>query len=444
MPGFRTPAFATLLSTVRTVVVASVVCIAASAWANDTVLFSFPGGANGGDPTGALARDAAGNLYGTATIGGISNNSGGCGTVFELSPATGGGYTETVLYTFQAASSADGCLPESGVTLDSAGNLYGTTAIGGPVATCVPSGCGTVYELVRGSNGTWTEKILWNFTGGDDGANPSGNVIFDSKGNAYGTTTTGGNDNCGVSLGILGCGTVYKLTPTRSGEWDETSLVVFPNSSGDGGIIPGSLTLGDHGNFYGVTVFGGHSNSCNAENGCGTIFELVSEDGSFTYNMIYEFMDSTTNGGNPTGLVMNGTHLFGAASTGGTAGDGVVWELLHNESGWTENVLYNFQGGTDGDYPNSNLFLGAGGALYGTTVYGGHAPPHCDAGCGTVFRVADSESGWSERVLVRFDRSNGNAYGGSSVSLQDSAGNLYGVTGLGGSSNNGIVFELPQ
>jgi uncharacterized repeat protein (TIGR03803 family) len=215
---------------------AVIMCITASAWAGETVLYSFPGGPNGSDPSGALAMDSSGNLYGTTISGGISTNNGGCGTVFELSPASGGGYTEAILYTFQATSTTDGCLPYSGVTVDSAGNLYGTTAMGGSGgAACVDGGCGTVYELVRGSDGAWTEKILWNFTYGEDGANPTTNVVFDSKGNAYGTTTDGGNDaTCGSSLGIIGCGTVYKLTPTSNGEWQETTLVEFPDSRAQG------------------------------------------------------------------------------------------------------------------------------------------------------------------------------------------------------------------
>jgi uncharacterized repeat protein (TIGR03803 family) len=440
----------TRVRTVRSVLAftALMMFITASAWAGETetVLYSFPGGANGFDPSGTLAMDSSGNLYGTTVNGGISGN--GCGTVFELSPAAGGGYTETVLYTFQATSTTDGCLPYSGVTMDSAGNLYGTTANGGNEgggSACVDSGCGTVYELVRGSDGSWTEKILWNFTYGEDGGTPFTNVVFDSKGNAYGTTEAGGNAECSPNIGTIGCGTVYKLTPTTSGEWNESSLVVFPDSSGKGGIIPGNLTIDKHDNLFGVTIMGGASNSCENENGCGSVFELVSHpDDSFTYNLLYQFANSVTDGSNPTGLVMNGEHLFGAAGFGGTAGDGAVWELSPSDSGWTESVLYNFQGGTDGLDPDSNLFVASNGALYGTTVYGGHNPPHCTAGCGTLFRVANSESGWSERVLVRFDKSNGNGYGGASVSLEDSAGNLYGVTGLGGSSNHGIVFELSQ
>jgi uncharacterized repeat protein (TIGR03803 family) len=418
----------------RVLAFAALLCVTASAWASKTVLYSFPGGANGQSPTGTLARDASGNLYGTAVSGGISNNRGGCGVVFELSPATGGSYTPSVLYTFQSANPSDGCNPQSGSVLDSAGNLYGTTTLGGS------DGCGTVYQLVSGSGGTWTEKILWNFTCGSDGAFPYANVVFDSMGNLYGTTSAGGNAICTLNGGESGCGTVYKLALTTSGEWRETTLYQFTTRNG---IDPGPLSIDAHGNLFGTTYFGGPSETAaNCENGCGVAFELTRDPGaSFAFNLIYTFgVTSETDGIQPNGVVIaNGSHLFGPTMTGGTEG-GTVWELTRGVSGWTETILYNFQGGSDAIDPVSPLLLGPKGALYG--LAGGGTSAHCTGGCGTLFRVANSESGWLEHVLAQFNKSNGDMNGSSGNQLiQDSAGNIYGVTASGGSAGYGVVFE---
>jgi uncharacterized repeat protein (TIGR03803 family) len=415
---------------------AVVLCITASAWAGETVLYSFPGGANGQSPQGALARDSSGNLYGTTVGGGVTNNTGGCGIVFELTPASGGGYTPSVLYTFQSVSSTDGCNPESGVILDSTGNIYGTTINGGA------NGVGIVFELVHGSGDTWTENILWNFTSGDDGAYP-GNIIFDSKGNLYGTTTAGGVQICTLDGAEAGCGTVYELTPTTSGEWNETTLYQFPNE--DSGITPNSVAIDSQGNLFGTTFFGGPPPrvDCNSENGCGVVFELTRKTtGSFGYKVIYAFASkSTTDGENPTGVaISNGARLYGATNTGGTAGYGTVWELSYGKSGWTESILYNFQGGNDAASPNSPVLLGAGGALYGAA--GSTGVEYCKGGCGTLFRLDDTKSGWEENVLLRFDKSDGDEYGSSAGLIQDPAGNLYGVTASGGSAGDGVVFEF--
>ena len=412
----------------------ALMCVTASAWAGETVLYSFPGGANGRTPEGMLARDASGNLYGTTVLGGITNNQGGCGIVFELSPAAGGGYTQNIPYTFGSTSN-DACNPGSGVILDSAANLYGTTTDGGS------DGCGTVYELVSGSGGTWTEKILWNFTCGDDGAYPYAGVVFDAQGNLYGTASAGGNAICTLNGGESGCGTVYKLALTTSGEWRETTLYQFTTRDG---ISPGPLSIDAHGNLFGTTFFGGPSETAaNCEFGCGVAFELTRDPGaSFAFNLIYTFgVTSENDGTEPNGVIVaNGSHLFGPTMTGGTVG-GTVWELTRGESGWTETILYNFEGGSDAIAPESPLLLSAKGGFYGLAA--GGTSTHCTGGCGTLFRVANSESGWSDRVLSQFNKSNGDTNGSSGNQLiQDSAGNLYGVVATGGSAGYGVVFEF--
>lgn len=418
--------------------------ITMSAWAGETVLYSFPGGANGQSPQGTLAMDSSGDLYGTTISGGVSNNRGGCGVVFELSPAAGGGYTPSVVYTFQSASATDGCNPYSGIVLDSAGNLYGTTSLGGT------DNCGTVFEL-SGSGGTWTEKILWNFTCGNDGAYPYTAVVFDSAGNLYGTASAGGDQICTLNGGEAGCGTVYELSPTVSGEWAETTLVEFSGFSDSSayGISPGPLAVAAGRDLFGTTYFGGPSDTpyCDSENGCGVVFQVARDSaGSFKYKMIYAFGTTASDGAEPTGVVaVDGSTpmLAGATNSGGTAGNGTVWQLSAVGGGpWTYKIRYNFQGGTDAAGPNSPAFTegGYGAVVFGTA--GGGDNSHCslNGGCGTVFRVTSASS---EEVLFRFNKLDGDEDGsfGSGL-IQGAGGGLYGVTATGGSSGDGVVFEV--
>jgi len=214
------------------------------AWALNT-LYTFKGVPDGSAPYGSLVFDTAGNLYGTTSTGGPAN----AGTVFELSPATDGGWTETVLYSFLSSGGTD---PSVGVILDSAGNLYGTTVSSG--GTC---GCdyGTVFELVRGTGGAWTKTTLHTFTS-NDGHSPLG-LVFDTAGNLYGVTFVGGSSNDG---------TVFELSPGSGGTWTETQLHVFGGADGAGPV--GSLIFDSTGNLYGASAYGG------ADNNKGTVFEV--------------------------------------------------------------------------------------------------------------------------------------------------------------------------
>jgi uncharacterized repeat protein (TIGR03803 family) len=416
---------------------AAIVCVTASGWAAETVLHSFPGGANGSAPAGILATDSAGNLYGTTNQGGLSGNcSGGtCGVVYELSPASGGGWTETVLYSFLGTT--DGGNPQSGVILDSAGNLYGTTLWGGDT-DCSSVGCGTVYELVRGSGGSWTEKILYEFTGESDGGDPIGGLVFDTAGNLYGTTSAWGDlGGCNNN----GCGAVFELSPASGGTWTETTLHTFSHLVGDGNAPAASLTIDAHGNLYGTTPLGGSfPNYC--PEGCGTVFELASAaGGSFHYGVIHQFGATATDGQNSAGgIILVEGKIYGTTANGGSAGAGTVWELSGSSRGWTETILHSFLGGTDGQSPTSTMVFGQYGAIYGTTEYGGNTTA-CAPGCGTIFRLAPSGSTWAESPFFRFNSTNGRLPNNSGLT-KDAAGNLYGVTGLGGSSNDGVVFEI--
>ncbi len=270
--------------------------------AGETVLYEFKGGADGFGPQAGLIRDSAGNLYGTTTYGGISSACAGdgCGVVFKLD-TTG---VETVLHSFTGG--ADGANPEAGLIRDSAGNLYGTTSLGG--IGCAHGGCGVVFKL----DTTGVETVLHNFRGAD-GDSPYAGLIRDSAGNLYGTTNAGGAlSGCGG----YGCGVVFKLDKTG-----ETVLYSF--SGGTDGAHPSAGLIPDSaGNLYGTTVFGGIVSST-AESGCGVVFKL---DMTGTYTLLHSFTGAA-DGGNPGGLTRDSAgNLYGTTHAGGT-GAGVVYML---------------------------------------------------------------------------------------------------------------------
>src|SRR5580698_9512706 len=189
---------------------------APSTAATRKTLYAFQGDPDAGAPESNLVMDVHGNLYGTSYIGGDGPCEFGCGTVFELSPNGSGGYTERVIHAFQGPLS-DGQQPQAPLIFDAQGNLYGTTLAGG---RALEGNSGTVFRLSPEGDGTWTETILYSFRGGvgnsTDGAGPLAGVVFDSAGNLYGTTAGGGTGTaCGASI-VVGCGTVFELSPTQS------------------------------------------------------------------------------------------------------------------------------------------------------------------------------------------------------------------------------------
>jgi uncharacterized repeat protein (TIGR03803 family) len=216
-----------------------------STWAaaQEKVLYNFGNGTDGVAPQAGLVMDAAGNLYGTTYNGGTYNY----GTVFELTPAAGGGWTEMVLHNFNN-DGVDGAYPHAGLIFDAAGNLYGTTHSGGTHNASCSNDCGTVFELTPSAGGTWTEKVLYDFYSiRTDGAFPASSLIFDGAGNLYGTTIFGGASGAGN-------GTVFELTPAAGGGWTERVLYSF----GADGIWPyAGLIFDAAGNLYGTTSFGG-------------------------------------------------------------------------------------------------------------------------------------------------------------------------------------------
>ena len=235
----------------------------------ETVLHSFGGGTDGVNPAAGLIFDAAGNLYGTTSSGGIHCVPFGCGTVFELSPREDGGWTETVLHSFGLGT--DGTYPHARPVFDAAGNLYGTTSSGG-IHGCIggSNSCGTLFELSPKEGRGWTETVLHNFGNGTDGFSPAGNLILDAVGNLYGITQYGGIHTCDYQPV---CGTVFELSPREDGGWTETVLHSFGRGN-DGQAPNGSLIWDAAGNLYGTTIAGGIHDNC-AYGTCGTVFEIM-------------------------------------------------------------------------------------------------------------------------------------------------------------------------
>jgi uncharacterized repeat protein (TIGR03803 family) len=276
----------------------------------ETVLHRF--NFNDGSVPLSLIFDVFGNLYGTTAAGGSSLCfHGGCGVVFKLTPQSGGRWMERVLYTFTGG--VDGEEPV-GLIFDTAGNLYGTTALAGN-ASC---GCGTVFKLTPNSNGTWTENVLHSFTG-RDGAEPNGGLIFDTTGNLYGTTFGGGNDDsCNNGTG---CGTVFKLTPNSDGSWKYHKLHDF--SANPGAIPPSGLVPDSAGNLYGTTESGRPGVD-------GVVFKLTPQSGGgWAYSVLHLFSGNPA--ASPSGglAVDKGGNLYGTTSGCGSGYNchGVVFEL---------------------------------------------------------------------------------------------------------------------
>ena len=269
-----------------------------------TTLYAFKGTPDCNGQTnsfGELVFDQAGNIYGTTYYGGTKNQ----GCVYKLT-RSGSGYTESVIHSF--VGGGDGRFPYTGVILDSAGNLYGTTGQGGPRDS------GTVYQLVP-SNGGYTENILYRFTNGSDGRYAFGGLIFDRSGNLYGSTEDGGAG---------GAGTAFELTPVGNGTWSYTGLYSFSGGHFYNGPYA-SFVMDGSGNLYGTTWGGG------AE-ALGTVFKLTrANQPPWTYTSLHDFKGS--DGENPVSNVTFDASgkLYGTASQGGNAkcdsGCGVVWEI---------------------------------------------------------------------------------------------------------------------
>ena len=323
-----------------------------------TVIYSFTASGDGRWPYGGVIRDSQGNLYGTTSFGGAM----GYGTVFMLAPQPDGSWTATILYSFTGG--IDGSEPYTGLVLDTKGNLYGTTYLGGT------SGLGTVFQLTS-SGGHWTETVLHNFHGGSDGYNPHQAPVLDQAGNLYGTTEYGGSGIC--DNGGAGCGVVFELKHSPDfRRWRESILHSF---SGPDGSNPrgGRLLLDTKGNLFGLGYYGGAHDA-------GVVFQLRRSQSGWTEKVLYDFVGSDDGYRPSGGLVLGAGHvLFGSAPNGGSGGNGTVFKVTPSGGNWTLRVVHSFSY-TDGANPDG-LFLGANGHLYGVGYSGG------TYGAGVVFEV---------------------------------------------------------
>src|SRR5712691_8664471 len=296
--------------------------------------------------------------------------------VIALSLVTATATTTDVIFSF---GEDDGEYADTDLETDSAGNIYGTTVLGGD------HGSGTVFQLSPTRDGL-VQTVLYSFTGGADGGEPYKGVSIDRQGNLYGTAVTGGSGSCEG-----GCGVVYKLT-NSGGTW--TQSVIHSFTGGDDGSGPGAgLTIDQHGNLYGMAPTGGAF-------GSGTIYELHPDrNGNWTLKVIHTFTGGTDGAtGSPGRLLIRGGHLYGAATAGGANGKGTAFELTPTQTGeWSFKTIYSFKGQPDAGFPYGGLTFDTSGNLYGTTYYDGAN------GLGSVYQLTrDPAGGWKERVLYSF------------------------------------------
>ncbi len=399
-----------------------------------TVLHSFTAdGADGSGPYSGVTIDAAGNLYGTTSTGGTF----GLGTIYKLTPSG----QETVLHSFAGAS--DGSAPYSGVTLDAAGNLYGTTYKGGT------ANVGVVYRIA--SSGI--ETILHSFTGGADGANPYAGLAIDPAGNLYGTTFAGGQNNeglifkmsptgletvlynggapkTGVTLdaegnlyGALGYD-VYKLT--ASGQYTVIAQVNI-KTYGDY-VSPITLARDTAGNLYGTTNAAHQQDITYAPHGAAF---KVSPAGEVTLLCLFpgESAEDAPESGtfSNLGVVLDGEgNVYGATSNAGVAG--AIYKV---DPALTTIQLHNFTGAPGGNSPRG-LIAFSNGELYGANDLGGVWNE------GVIYRM---NSSGKETVLYSFTGGDDGATP-EGAPVMDAQGNLYGSTFSGGTWNEGVIFKL--
>jgi hypothetical protein len=435
-----------LFITIRKSVLVAILIAASSAFAsgpNYKVIYRFQGGVDGAVPDAPLIGDQAGNLYGTTQNGGGNKNCfEGCGTVFQLKPPAkkGGAWKETILHSF---SGADGSSPGlsplvfdqagnlfgtagnivfqltpparrgaewtetviynftnnaggrvNGVVFDTAGNLFGTTSQFGQQSA------GTVFELTKGS--TWSETTLYSFPQIGD-ANQPGPVVFDSKGNLYGTNQ--GDDISCTPKFPFKCGAVFELEAPaeKGGNWGYKTIHAFQGFNDGSYPFFSTVVFDQSGNLYGTTEGTGGTGNINSEDSEGTVFELTppaTKGGKWTETFLHQFpRPGGIDGSYPIGSVVfdasgnfYGVTFRGAGHTKALCfyeGCGIVFELkppATKGGHWKEVALHAFTSGSDGADPASAPLLGSGGALFGTTPFGGGSSA-CQDGCGTVYKV---------------------------------------------------------
>lgn len=337
---------------------------------------------------------------------------------------TAGAQNFQVIYNFTGG--ADGASPSTGLTMDGLGNIYGTAFGGGA------QGYGTIFSLDNDGGG-WSIAPIYTFQAGSDGAGPNGALVIGPDGALYGSTSAGGGGGCVNGSGYRGCGTVYSLRPpgraptTAIYNWSSNILHRF--STTDGSYPQGALTFDSSGNIYGTTVGGGSA-------GFGLIYELISSGDGWTEDILYQ-AQGDGDGTFPMGGVIfdRSGNLYGIFTKNGPNKYGAVFELSPSGSGWRESTVHSFTyQGNDGSSPQGGLIFDNSGNLYGSTV-------HDVNGGGTVYEMEHS-SGWSYNFL--YGLSGGLDLGPYDKLAMDSAGNLYGTTYGDGRYGYGSVFKLTR
>jgi uncharacterized repeat protein (TIGR03803 family) len=382
---------------------------------------------DGAVPMGTLVMDRSGNLYGTTSTGGVLGTcyGGGCGVVYKLSPNGGGTWTETVLYTFcpnPGFVCPDGAMPQTGLTIDRSGNLYGVTELGG---TCSGNAsCGVAFELSPplSSGGTWTYTVLYRFCSiieNDtcaDGSTPTNPPVSDTEGNLYGTTLEGGP---------TGAGAVYELSSGVNG-WTETILYNFCSLAGCvDGIFPRGVVFDALGNLHGATIGGG------SLGGGGTVYALSPGPNSWTETVVLSLPQTLSGPQNPADLMIDAAGNSYMPISTGKRGAGGIGEIRAN--GRIGGFRFN---GQDGKAPNSGFAIDDKSRILHGTTSGGNSL------VGNVFQI---DGAGTETVLYTFCQPDC-SYGYEPLGglVEDKMGNLYGTAASGGTSDAGVVFELTR
>lgn len=389
--------------------------------------YAFTGGYDGATPLAGVTIDRAGNLYGTAYAGGV-----GYGTAYKLTPQTNGIWAFKTLYPF--AGGNDGAGPAARLIFGTNGSLYSTTFHGGDgTGDCTVgyTGCGTVYNLTppltpcKTARCPWTETLLYQFQGGTDGLFPyQADLLFDRSGNIYGTTLYGGLYGDGTCAERWNCGTVYELKHMGN-SWTEILLHSF-NGNPDGAEPYSGVIFDSAGNLYGTTYRG--------PNG-GTVYQLTPLGGGWTESpLLFSGCCDIS-----AGLIFDSAgNLYGAAGSGGGWDGGFAFRLT--SPGWTLADLYDFDDDNRGAGPNSTLVMDSAGNLYGTTAGLG-------SDYGTVFKLTPYNGSYIQTVMYRFTDGSDGAYPYGPL-VFDTSGNLYGTASAGGNLSDcsgagcGVVFEI--
>jgi uncharacterized repeat protein (TIGR03803 family) len=334
----------------------------------ETVLYTFQGGNDGAYPIAALTRDADGNLYGNTEGNGAL---GAASTVFKLNPKG----EETVIYDFENSAA---CCQDSPLTLDAAGNIYGTSPYAGESGCGYDGlGCGTVFKLTQAGK----LEALHVFQG-TDGSQPEGGVVRDAEGNIYGTALLGGNPKCYSHEGHTGepegCGTVFKL------DHNGTFTVLHTFQGHADGSAPLSLIEDPEGNVYGIAANGGNL-KCNQGAGCGTIFKV---DTKGKFSVVFTFPPETVQPDFAGRLLRDSKgNLYGVNQIGGAHFSGFIFKV---DTKGKFTILFSFPSTVeeqDGSNPQG-VTMDSAGNFYGSMLIRGSQDNNCGAqGCGTVFKV---------------------------------------------------------